>query len=63
VFDPSSTQDDVYADTQPLIRSVLDGALSLRWSRARWRVLSLCRVLCHNNTPPHPNPTSNNHQP
>ena len=25
VFDPSSTQDAVYEDTQPLVRSVLDG--------------------------------------
>ena len=32
VFGEGSTQDDVYAETQPLIRSVLDGK-----ARARWR--------------------------
>jgi hypothetical protein len=29
VFGEGSTQDEVYAETQPLIRSVLDGALLL----------------------------------
>lgn len=30
IFDPASTQEEVYEDTKPLIRSVLDGMIFLR---------------------------------
>jgi kinesin family member C2/C3 len=31
VFDPETSQPEVYEDTQPLIRSVLDGECMLPW--------------------------------
>ena len=45
VFGEDSTQDDVYAETQPLIRSVLDGGLDggTPPDVGRWLWVVVCR--------------------
>ncbi len=41
VFPESATQEDVYADTQPLIRSVLDGECTYAFVRG-WLCVCVC---------------------